>query len=115
MQAQWGNSDLQTDMFNRWLAVRWTWSQCGQSGMASNAAGNARKQRIDPLPGYDRTTSKQLKKGDLNDLFTIYSGLDSGRIVLVGEPGAGKSGAMISLLLDAIKHRDSIQIGRAHV
>ena len=42
-------------------------------------------------------------------MFAIYCGLGSGRIVLVGAPGAGKTGAMIRLLLDAVRHRKRIQ------
>ncbi|MGH3853383.1 MAG: hypothetical protein ACRDR6_07755 [Pseudonocardiaceae bacterium] len=38
----------------------------------------------------------------------MYGGLGSGRLVILGGPGSGKSGAAILLLLDALKHRASI-------
>ena len=106
---QWHEAALQRGLFDRPLAVHWTWSPRGLSGPVDDAVGDRRAQRIAPLPGLSRVTSQQLVRGDLSDIFAVYGGLDSGRLVVVGAPGAGKSGAMIRLLLDAITHRGSIQ------
>ncbi|MGH3688040.1 MAG: hypothetical protein ACRDRU_15530 [Pseudonocardiaceae bacterium] len=38
----------------------------------------------------------------------MYAGIASGRVVVVGAPGAGKTGAAILLLLDALEHRDRV-------
>jgi len=38
----------------------------------------------------------------------VYGGLSSGRLVIVGAPGAGKSGAAILLVLDALRHRGQV-------
>jgi predicted NACHT family NTPase len=38
----------------------------------------------------------------------VYAKLPHGRLVLLGEPGAGKTGAMILLLLAALDHRTSL-------
>lgn len=38
----------------------------------------------------------------------LYSKLRQGRLVLIGEPGAGKTGAMILLLLAALAHRSQL-------
>ena len=35
----------------------------------------------------------------------MYGGLGSGRLVIVGTPGSGKSGAAVLLILAALKHR----------
>ncbi len=106
VKRQWDEAAQQRGLLHHPLAVRWTWSRRGLSGSRSVAAGD---QWIVPLPDVTPATSQQLEEGDLSDLFAIYGGLGSGRMVLVGAPGAGKSGAMIRLLLDAIKHREGIQ------
>ncbi|HEU0087109.1 MAG TPA: hypothetical protein VFQ77_05605 [Pseudonocardiaceae bacterium] len=61
------------------------------------------------MPGFSRITEPDLQAGGgRRELHTLYSGLSSGRIVVVGAPGAGKSGAAILLLLDALAHRDGL-------
>jgi hypothetical protein len=105
---QWRDAELQRGLSYRALAVRWTWSSRGLSGPPGDAVGDARRPRMAPLPGCSRITRRELARGDLSELFQVYGGLDSGRIVLAGAPGAGKSGAMIRLLLDAVKHREGI-------
>jgi hypothetical protein len=50
-------------------------------------------------------TVEDLQSGGLTDLFGVYGGLGSGRLVVLGDPGAGKSGAGIRLLRDALDHR----------
>lgn len=90
------------------VPVHWVWSPRGLGGKKDAAVGTERA-RIKPLPGCSRIEASQLEQGDLDDLFEIYGGLDSGRIVLVGAPGAGKTGAMIGLLQAAIEHRQDIK------
>ena len=41
----------------------------------------------------------------------VYARLAHGRLVLIGESGAGKTGAMILLLLAALSHRASLPSG----
>ena len=43
--------------------------------------------------------------GRLEDLHAVYGGLGSGRLVIIGGPGSGKSGAAVLLVLAALKHR----------
>jgi hypothetical protein len=90
------------------LDVRWTWSTRRLTGTAEAAVGVDSAPRNPPLDGLDRIETWQLNKGSTRDLFKIYGGLDSGRLILAGAPGAGKSGAMIRLLLAAVKHRKGI-------
>ncbi len=50
----------------------------------------------------------QLRSGGLRDLHAVYAGLRSGRLVIVGSPGAGKSGAAVLLVLAALRHRNAV-------
>jgi len=60
---------------------------------------------FDPLPGLDRVTNDRLDHGTDDDLHGIYGGLGSGRLVIIGPSGSGKSAAAILLLLDALRFR----------
>ncbi|MCP3804096.1 hypothetical protein NLX83_32975 [Allokutzneria sp. A3M-2-11 16] len=60
-----------------------------------------------PLPGLTRITPAQLRQGDRASLFKVYGGLASGRLVITGGPGTGKSSAAVLLLLDALHHRET--------
>jgi len=46
-----------------------------------------------------------LAAGDLGDLHSVYGGLGSGRLVIAGPPGSGKTGAAVLLLLAALRRR----------
>jgi hypothetical protein len=54
-------------------------------------------------------TVDDLRSGTTEDLFRVYAGLGSGRLIVLGEPGAGKSGAGIRLLRDALDHRAALK------
>ncbi len=63
-----------------------------------------------PLPGPDSDmTGMLLEAGVVTRLHEeVYARLPHGRLVLTGGPGAGKTGAMILLLLAALDHRRSL-------
>jgi hypothetical protein len=72
------------------------------------AAAAVSSQRFTPLPGLSSIGERQLNAGQIGDLHAIYGGLGSGRLVVVGAPGSGKSGAAVLLVLAALKHRKQI-------
>ncbi|MGH3773780.1 MAG: hypothetical protein ACRDRW_20720 [Pseudonocardiaceae bacterium] len=86
------------------IGVRWRWSSQQVTGPRADAVGG----RFAPLPGMAVVTVEDLRSGVLRDLLGVYGGLGSGRLVVLGEPGAGKSGAGIRLLLDALAHRATV-------
>jgi hypothetical protein len=87
--------------------VRWHWAPAAVSVTAAEAAvppppgaGPA------PLPGTGLPAAI-LSSGLVTKLHDeVYARLASGRLVLTGGPGAGKTGAMILLLLAALDWRD---------
>jgi hypothetical protein len=62
-----------------------------------------------PIPGIRRTVAADLARGGVvNDLHDLYAGLPSGRLVVIGDAGTGKTSAAILLLLAALRHRESL-------
>jgi hypothetical protein len=73
-----------------------------------------------PIPsGADERsgTAPVLSSGVVTRLYEdLYTRLHHGRLVLMGGPGAGKTGAMILLLIEALRHRELLpHAARAHV
>jgi hypothetical protein len=59
-----------------------------------------------PLPGLGSATAELLMRGgDQEDLHLLYGGLSTGRLVVSGAPGIGKTSAGILLLLRALQYR----------
>lgn len=87
------------------IPVRWRRPSVPLAGPAAAAAG---ARRFQPLPGLLAATSAQLAEGDIRDLHQLYGGLGSGRLVIAGAPGSGKSGAAVLLILAALGHRDHV-------
>jgi len=83
------------------IPVQWRWSPRQVTGPSTEAVEGP----FAPLPGMAAVPVADLQSGALRDLLGVYGGLGSGRLVVLGEPGAGKSGAGIRLLLDALAHR----------
>ena len=65
-----------------------------------------------PEPHLDGSNSDEpgvlLEAGVVTQLHEVYGKLPHGRLVLLGKPGAGKTSAMILLLLAALDHRHSV-------
>jgi hypothetical protein len=92
------------------ILIRWSLSDSDMAGPVVAAIGSPDQlPAFPPLPGHTTVTEEQLRAGGARrELHQLFAGLASGRIVVVGAPGAGKSGAAILLLLDTLAHRDSL-------
>lgn len=106
--AQWDRAAQDRELLPHPLPIRWRRSTHPVAGRVSDATRPG-PTTLDPLPGIDRVTTRQLQQGTHRMLHAIYGGLPSGRIILLGEPGAGKSAAAILLLRDALRYRDQHQ------
>jgi hypothetical protein len=87
------------------MRVRWQWTRHQVTGPVADAVGGSGERRFAPLPGMAAVTEKQLRAGTLDGLVDVYGGLGSGRLIILGEPGTGKTCAGIWLLRDALAHR----------
>ena len=85
------------------IPVRWRRSPLTVAGPVAAAVGS---KRFAPLPGLSPVSRQRLRAGRISDLHAIYGGLGSGRLVIVGPPGSGKSGAAVLLVLAALSHRE---------
>ncbi len=90
------------------IPIRWSLSDLAVMGEVSAAVGAPESPpALRPLPHQARITEADLQAGGgRTELHHAYAGLASGRVVVVGTPGAGKTGAAVLLLLDALAHRD---------
>ena len=87
------------------IPVRWRRPSVPLAGPSAAAAA---ARRFGPLPGMTLVTAAQLAKGNISDLHRLYAGLGSGRLVIAGAPGSGKSGAAVLLILAALAHREQV-------
>lgn len=90
------------------ISMRWKFSDSHAISDDMESVVNSSREIFPPLPDVRPATSGMLASGGVADLFPVYAGLPSGRLVIVGEPGMGKSAAGIQLLLDALRHRQGI-------
>jgi len=99
------------------IFLRWRWSRRQVTSSVTAAVGRTGGARFAALPGLAAVTTERLQSGGLEDLFSVYGGLASGRLAVLGAPGSGKSAAAILLLLDALTHREAVGTaeGRARV
>jgi hypothetical protein len=85
------------------------WSLTGLAVAGPVTAAVAQPPRFAPVPGFEVVTEEVLRAGGGRvELHAAYAGVGSGRLVVVGRPGAGKSGAGVLLVLDALAHRDAL-------
>lgn len=95
-------------MYPASIPLRWQWSHRQVTGPVTEAVGGNGGTRFAPLTGMATITAERLQSGTLKDLLGVYGGLDSGRLIILGGPGAGKTSAAITLLLDALRRRAAL-------
>ena len=88
------------------IQVTWGRPSVPMAGPLAAAAGS---HRFDPLPGLAATGQAQLAAGQIGeDFHAVYGGLGSGRLVIAGPPGSGKSSAAVLLILEGLRYRDRV-------
>jgi hypothetical protein len=87
--------------------IRVTWGRPSLP-MAGPLAAAASSHRFGPLPGLAETRKAKLASGQAAELHALYGGLRSGRLIIAGPPGSGKTSAAVLLLLAALRHRGKV-------
>ncbi len=105
VKDQWTRAALDRRLQPEPIPVRWARPSQPLAGPVSAAADS---RQFPPLPGVPPARQRDLQKGQLWDLHAVYGGLGSGRLVIVGTPGSGKSGAAVLLVLAALQHREQV-------
>ncbi|MET8846873.1 hypothetical protein [Amycolatopsis sp. NPDC004625] len=106
VRRQWTAAALERGLLQpEPLPIRWHLSSEPVAGPPASATARG---SFAPLPGLSRTTPAQLRSGTHRTLHRVYGGLASGRLIIAGTPGTGKSSAAILLLLDALNHRNQV-------
>lgn len=83
--------------------IRITWGGPTRP-LAGPVAAALSSQRFPPLPGLGSV--KSITEGSIDDLHAVYGGLGSGRLIIAGPAGSGKSGAAVLLILRALEYRE---------
>ena len=87
------------------IPVRWQQPAAPFTGPVAAAVAST---RFAPLPGLAAAGQRRLQAGQVSELYEVYGGLGSGRLVIAGGPGSGKSSAAVLLILAALRHRRSV-------
>ncbi|MEV0259931.1 caspase family protein [Streptomyces sp. NPDC050617] len=105
-EKQWRRAALDRGLHPAPIPLRWTWTRRAVTGPESAAFGNADDPLLIPLvPGVRTAEAGTVREGGAKGLFHVYGGLRSGRTVVLGAPGSGKSDAAVLTLLRALEHR----------
>lgn len=106
VQAQWERAASERGL-TEVDPIRVTWSRPSvpMTGPLTAAVGS---ERFNPLPGLAAAGAAALTSGQIGDLHAVYGGLRSGRLIIAGPPGSGKSGTAVLLLLAALRHRKEV-------
>jgi hypothetical protein len=105
VKTQWEQAAGERGLADEPISVTWGRPTLPLAGSAAAAAGS---RRFSPLPGLTPVGEAQLAAGQIDDLHAVYGGLGSGRLVIAGAPGSGKTGAAVLLVLAALQHRDRV-------
>ncbi|MFE7118158.1 caspase family protein, partial [Streptomyces sp. NPDC057654] len=106
VEKQWRRAALDRGLHPAPIPLRWTWSRRAVTGPESSAFGNADDPLLIPLiPGVRTAEAGAVREGGAQGLFHVYGGLRSGRAVVLGAPGSGKSDAAVLTVLRALEHR----------
>jgi hypothetical protein len=87
------------------IPVPWVRPSVALVGPVSAAVAS---RRFTPLPLLHAVHEQQLRSGYVQDLLAVYGGLGSGRLLIAGAPGSGKSGSAVLLVLAALQHREVV-------
>jgi hypothetical protein len=102
VREQWTREAYGAGLLPEPMPLRWA------SRAQELARPSAAESRFAPLPGRPGAGGVRPRDGGAPDLVDLYASLPSGRIVIVGAPGSGKTATAILLLLAALDQRERV-------
>jgi hypothetical protein len=105
VRDQWTSAAFETGLQPEPIPLRWKWKS---QLFAKPSATGTGPRHFSPLPGVPGAGGGRSGEGGLSDLLALYGGLGSGRVVIVGAPGSGKTATGMLLLLSALTHREQV-------
>ena len=105
VRTQWERAAGERGLAAEPIPVSWSRPSLALAGPVTAAAAS---RRFAALPGLAPAREAQLATGQIDDLHAVYGGLRSGRLVIAGAPGSGKTSAAVLLVLAALQHRDRV-------
>ena len=105
-EKQWKDAAGERGLRSAPIPVRW---RPGRS-VAEPSGDAVDSDLFKPLPAAPEAAEvkRRLRAGQVGQLYQVYAGLGSGRLVITGKPGSGKTGAAVLLILAALAHRQSL-------
>ncbi|RKN38987.1 hypothetical protein [Streptomyces hoynatensis] len=114
--------DLARDRWDQWdeearnrkvlpspIRVPWAWTS---RPVKDSMDSVLRDDAFPPLPGVPAAEAGALRRGEVaGGLYSVYAGLRSGRVVLLGGAGDGKSDAALLTAWEALKRRRALDAG----
>ena len=103
VRTQWERAAGERGLAAEPIPVSWSRPSLALAGSVAAAAASS---RFAVLPGLAPASEAQLAACQIDDLHAVYGGLRSGRLVVAGAPGSGKTSVAVLLVLAALQHRD---------
>jgi hypothetical protein len=105
VRKQWERAAGEQGIEPEPIPVQWGPPSEAMAGPVDAAIGST---RFAPLPGLRPINPQDLRNGNISNLHSLYGGLGSGRLVIAGAPGSGKTGAAVLLVLASLRHRELV-------
>jgi hypothetical protein len=103
---QWRRTVQDRGLFPDPIPVRWTWRRRPFTDPVTNGVVTG---PFDPVPGVAVIDADAVPTGTVNDFLGVYAGLRSGRAVLLGDAGSGKSDAAAWTVYQALRIREPLE------
>ncbi|GHJ37100.1 hypothetical protein [Streptomyces sp. TS71-3] len=112
VHEQWNEAALQRKLLQE-IPIRWTRTLRPVAGETVVPADPGRPRLVRAVPGATAPGDPAAHEGGIPELFSVYSRVASGRVVVLGAPGSGKSDAALLTVLRALEHRNALRDGTA--
>jgi hypothetical protein len=105
VKDQWNRAAFEAGLQPKPIPLRWKLKSQLFASSPTAAAGPGHFPALPGLPGAGRGRRQD---GGPADLLPLYGGLGSGRVVITGAPGSGKTATAVLLVLTVLAYREQV-------